>query len=300
MSGGSFARITTAVSLHSDRTAPIASKRGNHHEFVHTPPLPAGDRCRGLDRATRQFAACSDRSPRTGGQGSHHCVQRRVAFVGSDHRAIGGEPDHPVDLQGGIRFLHRPGPGPVLQARTAHEVGLEQGQDQDRDGGAQRCFLARRQSGHAGRRGVVAGARGRPQQRQSDPVRLGQDRQLHDRRPEDHGRREGIRTVAVQVDGVPDRLRVAEEGLHRGRCAGLGEQADRQRPLHGGEVRAQCVHPPQGLPEILGTEARVRDRRVQAGGRCVRARGGDRERLVGPYSGSALRRIRPADARRPA
>ena len=73
-----------------------------------------------------------------------------------------------------------------------------------------------------------------------------------------HGGCERIRAGPAQVDGVPDRIHPSEESLHRSQRGELGCTADWQRPIHGGEIRAQRLCPSQGLPEVLGTEAGVR------------------------------------------
>ena len=189
---------------------------------LHPPPFYSGHRCcRGgsANRTTVGHGACAKR------EDAYDRLQRRAAFVGSDGRAVRGQPDHSIDLQVRVRLVHRPEPRSFLQAGPAHQVGLEQGQDESSHERAQGGFLARRDTGHAGRRRVVAGARGRPEERQSDPVRLGQDRQLQSRRRCHHGGREGVRADAVQVDGVPHRLRAAEEGVYRGRRGRVRERS---------------------------------------------------------------------------
>ena len=131
---------------------------------------------------------------------------------------------------------------------------------------------------------------GDPEERQPDPVRMGQDRQLQDRGRQHHRRREGVRADAVQVDGVSHRLCAAEEGLHRGRRGRLRGEADRLRAVHGGEVRAQRVHSPEGISEVLGPQARVRDRSVQARARCHQPLGRSGERRLRSHARSPVSR----------
>jgi peptide/nickel transport system substrate-binding protein len=73
-----------------------------------------------------------------------------------------------------------------------------------------------------------------------------------DRRQRDHRRRAGIRADAVQVDGLPDRLRAAQEILRGGRRRRVRGRAHRHRPLHGRPVRAQRLPAAEGQPDYWG------------------------------------------------
>ena len=102
---------------------------------------------------------------------------------------------------------HRPEAESRLRAGPAHRLGLERRQDQDLDGRARRRDVARRLAVHAGRRGVVAGARRQPEDRQPGRLHLVDAGQLQDRRQARHRRRQAVHADHLQVDGVPHRLR---------------------------------------------------------------------------------------------
>ena len=166
-------------------------------------------------------------------QHAQHRLQRQPAVLRPGRRAVVGQSDHPGDLPLGLRSIYRPEAQSRVRARPAHRLGLERRQDQGLDGRAGERRLARRQPVHARRRRVVDPARGQAGRRQSGVVHLGRHRQLQDRRQAHHRRREAIRSGPLQVDGVPHRLRAAQGLLRKGRPAGLREEADRHRPVHG-------------------------------------------------------------------
>ena len=144
-------------------------------------------------------------------------------------------------------------------------------------------------------RGLVAGARRQGRDRQPDPVRLEERRQLQGRRQQDHRRCRPVRADAVQVDVVPHRLHPAEGLLREGRRRRLREGADRHRPLHGREVRAERLRAPQGQPELLGRQAGLRERDDQVRPRRGEPRRRDRIRQLAGDARNPLRGVRPAD-----
>ena len=92
--------------------------------------------------------------------------------------------------------------------------------------------------------------------RQPDPVHLVDRRQLPDRRQQDHRRRAPLRADLLHVDGLPHRLRAAEEVLRERRRRGLRGQAGRLRPLHGRRVPAERLPAAQGQPRTTGAASR--------------------------------------------
>ena len=189
--------------------------------------------------------------------------QRQPAVLRPDGRSLGGQPDHPGDLPVGLRPLYRP------ERRTSPSSpglltkwGWNDDQIEDRDGGARGRHLARRLAGHARGRRLVAGARRRAEDRQPDPVRLvARSATTRSTATSITGDVLRFEPTLVQVDGLPHRLRAAQDLLREGRRGGLREEADRLRALHGRRVRAQRLPPAQGQPELLGRQAGLRDGR---------------------------------------
>ncbi len=175
-----------------------------------------------------------------------------------------------------------------LAPGAADQMGLERRQDQGLHGCARRRRLARRLAVHARGRRLVARARRRPQERQSRRFRLGLARQLQDRGQPHHRRRQELRSDALQVDGVPDRLCHAEGLLHEGRRRRLREEADRHRPLHGRRISGQRLPAAEAQRQILGSEARLRDGHLQVRARRDEPRGRDRKRLVRRHARNSL------------
>ena len=101
--------------------------------------------------------------------------------------------------------------------------------------------------------------------------------------------------VAVQMDVVPDRLHPAEGLLREGRRRRLREGADRHRPLHGRQVRAERLRAPQGQPELLGRQAGLRERHDQVRHRRGEPRCRGRIRQLAGDARNPLRGIRPTD-----
>ncbi len=212
-------------------STPSARARGNRDSFAASVQRRGG-------RAERRQA--------------HDRFQRQPSLVRSDGRALGGQSDDPGDLPRHLRSACRAEARPVLHARSSDRLGMERRQVEGLDGCARGRRLARRVALHAGRRCLVARARRRPEDRQSDPVRLGHDRQFQDRRPSGHGGRQAVRPGAVQMDGVSHRLHPAEGALHQGRRRGLRKEAGRRWPVHGRRVSGQFVPAAQAQRQILG------------------------------------------------
>ena len=201
-----------------------------------------------------------------------------LPVVRSDGRPFGGQPDHPGHLSVDLRPVHRAGPGPEARPRSPDRMGLERRPLEDRDEGARGRHLARRLAGDAGRRRLVARARRRREDRQPDPVRLGQDRQLLHRRQHGDGRRQVVRADDLQMDGLPHRLRAAEGLLREGRAGGLREGADRIRPLQGRAVRAERLPQARRARGLLGRAGGLQDRHHQVRARRDEPRRRDRFR----------------------
>ena len=74
----------------------------------------------------------------------------------------------------------------------------------------------------------------------------------------------------------------------------LRAEADRHRPLHGRQVRAQRLPPAEGQPRLLGRRPSLRDRDAEIRDRRLLPRGRGRIRRIRHHAGDPLRGVRPA------
>ena len=227
--------------------------------------------------------------------------------VRSDRRRLGGQSDHPVALPGGLRSLYR------RRSRTSSfKPGLLTKWGWNADRTKVEMEVREGATWHNGdpvtAEDVVWSLEraGRPEDRQSDPVRLVEDRQLQDRRQQDHRRR------AIQFEPTLFKWMAFLTGyvlpkkiLRERRRRGLREEAGRLRPVHGRRVPAERVPAPQGQPELLGRQAGLRHGGLQVRPRS-RPAASPRSNPAGsdvtfeiPYEefdrlkGKRLRRLRP-------
>ncbi len=169
-----------------------------------------------------------------------------------------------------IQSIYRPcsiivGQTPDLSFKPGphHQMGLERGPEQDLAGLAQGRDLARRLAGDARRRRVVAATRGRPEERQPDPVRLVRSRQLQGRRQYHRCGCLAFEPTLFKWMAFLTAYVLPKAYYEKVGAEGLREGSDRLRPLQGRCLPAQCVPPAEGESGILGPEAGVRDGDIQ-------------------------------------
>ena len=234
---------------------------------------------RGRHGAELERASVLARSRGEDRRHADHRLSRAAAGVGSDHGPLVGQPAAHVDLQMRLRPVRRSEPRSVLHPRPADQVGLERGQDQDRDDRARGRQVAGRPPGDPRRHHLEPGAGRQEGDRQPGPVRLVEHQEPEGERQRHHGRRGPVPGRHLQVDGVPHSLCHPAALLPAGRQGRLREEADGIGPLHDGRVPARLVRPPEGQRQLLGRQAR-RSRTSSSSSSPTRPRASPRSRAA--------------------